>query len=151
MDARIGQSQPAAGWMTDRNAAAVRTEVRAEDMQAWPARPTVQRSQQEQIREQAQKWVAQTFFGTMLKQMRNSPFKSELFSGGRGGEAFTSMFDQHLADRMARGAGRRLSDSIARQLSRRSAAEVSAEPRLGGTVPSSTPALPAITSTRQFR
>ena len=47
--------------------------------------------------------VAQTFYGTMLKQMRNSPFKSKLFDGGRGGEAFASMFDQHLADRMSRG------------------------------------------------
>ena len=30
----------------------------------------------------AQKWVGQTFFGTLLKQMHESPFKSELWSGG---------------------------------------------------------------------
>jgi hypothetical protein len=60
----------------------------------------------------AKKLVSQTFFGTMLKQMHNSPFKSKLFSGGRGGEAFGSLLDQHLADRMASGAGGRLVDSM---------------------------------------
>ena len=70
----------------------------------------------EQITEQAQKWVAQTFFGTLLKQMRNSPFKSELFSGGRGGEVFGSLFDQEIADRMASAAGSKLVRSVVRQL-----------------------------------
>src|ERR1700685_4073489 len=60
------------------------------------------------IVKQAQKWVSQTFYGNMLKQMRNSPFKSELFSGGRGGEAFNEMFDQQLADHMGKGAGKKL-------------------------------------------
>jgi Rod binding domain-containing protein len=60
--------------------------------------------------------VAQTFFGTLLKQIRNSPFKSEVLSGGRGGEAFGSLYDQHLADRMASASGRRLAQSIVRHL-----------------------------------
>src|SRR5688500_7295625 len=37
-------------------------------------------TEQEKVQEQARKWVAQTFYGTMLKQMRDSPFKSDLFS-----------------------------------------------------------------------
>ena len=57
---------------------------------------------------QAQRLVSQTFFGAMLKQMRQSPFKSKIFDGGRGGDAFSSMLDQHLADRMAVGAGKKL-------------------------------------------
>ena len=61
-------------------------------------------------------WVAQTFFGTLLKQMRNSPFKSDLFSGGRGGEAFGSLYDQQLAERMANGVGSKLVDSIVRKM-----------------------------------
>lgn len=61
---------------------------------------------------QTQKWVAQTFFGQMLKQMRESPFKSDLFSGGRGGQAFAEMYDQELADHMARGAGSKLVNAI---------------------------------------
>jgi Rod binding domain-containing protein len=71
------------------------------------------------LTEQAQKWVGQTFFGTMLRQMRESPFKSDLFSGGRGGQAFAEMHDQHLAERMARGAGRSLATSIVRHIERR--------------------------------
>src|ERR1700753_3903567 len=65
---------------------------------------------------QAQKWVSQTFYGNMLKQMRNSPFKSEIFSGGRGGQAFTEMFDQQLADRMGRGTGKKLVNALVRKI-----------------------------------
>jgi Rod binding domain-containing protein len=60
----------------------------------------------------AQKWVGQTFYGQMLKQMRDSPFKSKMFEGGREGEAFNAMFDQNLATRMSKGAGRPLVDAI---------------------------------------
>jgi Rod binding domain-containing protein len=72
----------------------------------------------------AQKWVGQTFFGTILKQMHNSPFKSELWSGGRGGEAFSTLYDQHLAERMARGAGRGLSNAIVKHIQHNTRAQV---------------------------
>jgi hypothetical protein len=76
--------------------------------------------QQARLGEQAQKWVAQTFYGTMLKQMRQSPFKSELFGGGRGGEVFGSLMDQQLVDHMAAGgADFPLARSIARKLKAR--------------------------------
>jgi Rod binding domain-containing protein len=62
-------------------------------------------------------WVAQTFFGEMLKQMHNSPFKSEMFEGGRGGQVFQSQLDQKLAERMTRShAGDRLVQSIVRKI-----------------------------------
>ena len=64
----------------------------------------------------AQRLVSHTFYGTLLKQMRQSPFKSDLVTGGRGGEAFTSMLDFQMADHMARGSGRRLTDSIVRHI-----------------------------------
>lgn len=70
----------------------------------------------DQLTPAAQRWVSQTFFGTLLKQMRESPFKSDLFSGGRGGQAFSTLYDQHLADRMARAAGRPLVNSIVRSI-----------------------------------
>src|SRR3954469_2157674 len=73
-------------------------------------------TQHEQLVKQTQSWVAQTFFGTMLKQMRESPFKSDLFDGGRGGQAFGSMYDQHLAERMSRGAGTGLVNAIVHRL-----------------------------------
>ncbi len=67
-------------------------------------------------RKEAQTFVSQAFFGTLLKQMRNSPFKSEIFSGGRGGEAFGSLYDQQLSERMANGVGSKLVDSIVRKI-----------------------------------
>jgi Rod binding domain-containing protein len=70
----------------------------------------------DRVVKQAQKWVAQSFYGTLMKQARQSPFHSEKFEGGRGGEAFGSLFDQHLADHMARGPGRKLAESIARKI-----------------------------------
>jgi Rod binding domain-containing protein len=74
---------------------------------------------QRQLARQAQKWVSQTFFGTLMKQMHDSPFKSNLLDGGRGGEAFQPLMDQHLAERMSRGAGQKLVRSIVKQLERR--------------------------------
>jgi Rod binding domain-containing protein len=74
-------------------------------------------------RKQAEIFVSQAFFGTMLKQMRDSPFKSEIFDGGRGGQAFGSLYDQHLAERMAKGAGTKLVNSIVRKLEAKKAYE----------------------------
>src|SRR6187200_2157558 len=79
------------------------------------AAPSTSESRHAQLEKQAGNLVAQTFFGTLLKQMRESPFKDELFSGGRGGEAFGSMYDQHLAEHMARGAGKKLVNSIVKR------------------------------------
>jgi len=66
----------------------------------------------DELVKQTEKWVSQTFYGELMKQMRNSPFKSKLFSGGRGGEAFGELFDQKLADKMAKGSGKKLVDAI---------------------------------------
>lgn len=65
---------------------------------------------------QSQHLVAQTFYGTMLKQMRESPFKSELFDGGRGGEMFSSLLDQRLADHMSKSTGNKLVNSIVKHI-----------------------------------
>lgn len=70
-------------------------------------------AQQDEVQRQAQRWVSQTFVATILKQSRNSPFKSDLFSGGRGGEAFSPLMDQHLADRVAPAIAGRLARQIA--------------------------------------
>ena len=75
----------------------------------------------EQVVQQTQKWVSQTFFGQLLKQMRDSPFKSKMFDGGTGGEAFQQMADQHLADNMARGTGHKLVDAIVRRIEAKTA------------------------------
>ena len=73
----------------------------------------------------ARVWVAQTFYGEMLKQMRDSPFKSDLFNGGRGGEAFANQLDQKLAERMASGhAGDQLVRAIVRKIEHNPKAEI---------------------------
>ena len=69
-------------------------------------------TQHDRVVAQTQKWVAQTFFGTLMKQMRDSPFRSDLFEGGRGGQAFASMYDQKLVEQMSRGAGNKLVNAI---------------------------------------
>ena len=74
-------------------------------------------SQHDKLVKQSQRLVSQTFFGTLLKQMHSSPFKSELLDGGHGGEAFSSMLDQHLMDRMAaHGSAKKLVDSIVKSI-----------------------------------
>ena len=83
------------------------------DVGRWESRPT---TEHEKLVDQTRTWVGQTFFGTMLKQMRESPFKSELFSGGQGGQAFSSLHDQQLAEHMARGAGTKLVNAIVRRI-----------------------------------
>lgn len=73
------------------------------------------------VQAQASKLVTQTFFAPLLKQMRDSPFKSKLFDGGRGGQAFSGMYDQRMTDQMSRGAGKKLVNAIARKLEGKSA------------------------------
>ena len=65
---------------------------------------------------QAERLVGQTFYGTLLKQMHESPFKSKLMDGGRGGEAFQPLMDQHLIDHMSHSAGRKLVKSIVKHI-----------------------------------
>lgn len=69
-----------------------------------------------QLVTQAEKWVSQTFYGTLLKQMRESPFKSKMFDGGEGGDAFNGLYDQQLADHMSKGAGGKLVTAIVRKI-----------------------------------
>jgi len=76
-------------------------------------------AQHAELAKHARRLVGQTFFGPMLRQMRNSPFKSELFSGGRGGDAFASLLDQHMVERMAARSGRGLAESIANRIEAR--------------------------------
>jgi Rod binding domain-containing protein len=75
----------------------------------------------ENLVKQSQALISQTFFGTLLKQMRESPFKSDLFSGGRGGEAFGGLYDQQLAQRMSRGVGSKLVNAMVRKIEAKSA------------------------------
>jgi Rod binding protein len=87
-----------------------------DDLDRVPGQRRAPRSEQDRVTAMARKWVAQTFYGTLLRQMRNSPFKSDLFDGGRGGQAFAPMLDQHLIDHMSKGTASKLTGAIARKL-----------------------------------
>ncbi len=49
----------------------------------------------------SQKLVASAFLMPLLSQMRNDPFKSEMFHGGFAEDVFMQQFDTRIADRMA--------------------------------------------------
>jgi Rod binding domain-containing protein len=73
-------------------------------------------SKHDQLVQQTRKWVAISFFEPMLKQMRDSPFHSNLLDGGSGGKAFASMYDERLSERMASDATDSLVKSIVRRI-----------------------------------
>ena len=76
----------------------------------------------EELVKETQKWVATTFYGTLLKQMRDDPFHSDLFDGGRGGEMFQGMLDQELADRASRSMAPKLVNAIVSKIEKGNAA-----------------------------
>lgn len=80
----------------------------------------------------AREVVGQTFFGTLLKQMHDSPFKSDLFSGGRGEEAFNPMYDQYMVQRMARGTGEKLVRPIVKKFQKAAEAAYRKQQQLKG-------------------
>jgi Rod binding domain-containing protein len=47
-------------------------------------------------------FVGETFYGTMLKSMRNTVGKVPYFNGGRAEEIFTRQFDQVLAEKLGK-------------------------------------------------
>jgi Rod binding domain-containing protein len=69
-----------------------------------------------ELTRQAEQWVGQTFYGVLLKQMRESPFRSDLFEGGRGGQAYGPLYDQKLIEHMSRGTSHSLVKSLVRKL-----------------------------------
>jgi len=54
-----------------------------------------------ELREAFDDFVGQTFYGLMMKTMRESQQKNPYFHGGRGEEVFQKQLDQVLVERMA--------------------------------------------------
>ncbi|MGE5594373.1 MAG: rod-binding protein [Betaproteobacteria bacterium] len=61
------------------------------------------------------------FLEQLLKEMRKTVPKDDLFGGGRGEDVFQSMFDQEIAKAMAGRGGIGLAEILYKQLSRRAA------------------------------
>lgn len=89
------------------------------------------------------------FINQMMKSMRDTIAKSELFHGGNAEEIYTSMLDAELSKSMARSGGIGLADMLLKQLSSQ---EPEAPFEVNGSVPSSKafpiekPSAPAATS-----
>jgi Rod binding domain-containing protein len=74
------------------------------------------------LRAAADEIVGQTFYGTLLRQMRASTLKGKYGHGGRGEEVFQAQLDQILAGAAARGRGAGISEAIVDRFERRAAA-----------------------------
>ena len=66
----------------------------------------------EKLRESAGKVVGRVFYGTLLKQMRESSFKTEIGHGGRGEEVFAAQLHELLAERMGELPNNNLADVL---------------------------------------
>ena len=66
----------------------------------------------QEIREAYRNFVGKTFFGQLLKSMRQSVGKPAYFHGGRAEEVFRSQLDQSLADHMSEASAQVLADPM---------------------------------------
>lgn len=67
---------------------------------------------EQKIRLAAQQLVATTLLKPIFSQIRQDPFKSDLFNGGRTEKIFGEQLDNILADRMVKKQGFGLVDSV---------------------------------------
>lgn len=78
----------------------------------------------ERLRKTAGEVVGSSFFGTLLKMMRNDPLKGKYGHGGRGEEAFAGQLHGVIAERlgtaMKRGPGEAVYQHLAKQQERAS-------------------------------
>jgi Rod binding domain-containing protein len=78
---------------------------------------TAGRQAEMKLRGAADRLVGSVFYGTLLRQMRNSSLKGEYGHGGRGEEVFAAQLDHYLAQEAGRARGTPLSDAIVRRYS----------------------------------
>ena len=74
------------------------------------------KSEQEQLREAAEKLVSTTLIMPMFEQLRNDPLAVNLFHGGRSEKIFQQQMDQVLSDRIAGATRFDLVDAVYKQL-----------------------------------
>ncbi len=57
-----------------------------------------------EAKQAAEQFVASSLIFPLLEQMQNDPFKTDLFHGGFGEDAFMQQWNQTIADRMTQSA-----------------------------------------------
>jgi peptidoglycan hydrolase FlgJ len=65
-----------------------------------------------ELREAFTDFVGQTFFGELVKQMRETVHKSEFFHGGMGEDIFQTQLDQIMVERMSKTSAQSFSDPM---------------------------------------
>ncbi len=76
---------------------------------------TQQGSREERIKAAANQLVSVAFIKPLMAQVRQSPFKNEMFSGGQGAEIFQDHLDTLLADRMTQRTSYSIADAVYRK------------------------------------
>ena len=66
----------------------------------------------EEVREHFTQFVGETFYGQMLKSMRQTVGKPAYFDGGRGEEVFRGQLDQQMAQELAKSSAHQISDPM---------------------------------------
>ncbi len=82
--------------------------------------------QHKELRDAASQLVGMTFYAPMLQMSRDSTFKSELFHGGAGEDAFASHLDTILTERLSAARRHPLADTVYRYLARNMPADPAA-------------------------
>lgn len=108
------------------------------------------KSKQEQLEKLTNQFVSVAFIKPMLEKMRDSPFKSDLFSGGAAGDTFQQHLDTILSDRIsqrsnfpiarvmygrmmgeANGVGQQPGEQIGRQTGEQGVADIKSKEQIG--------------------
>lgn len=66
------------------------------------AAPKLQGKKDGELRQAFDQFVGETFFGQMMKSMRQSVGESAYFNGGRAEKIFTEQLDQVLSEKMTK-------------------------------------------------
>ena len=91
-------------------------------------------AKEKQLKDAANQLVSVAFIKPMMAQMRESPFKNEMFHGGQGETVFQEHLDTVLADRVASRSRFSIADAIYRKIAKTAGMDVknSVAPNTGG-------------------
>ncbi len=73
---------------------------------------------EDEARQAARSLVSIGLIQPLLAQIRDDPFRSDLFHGGRGEEAFGAKLDAILAERMTQASGFNIVDAVYQKIQR---------------------------------
>jgi hypothetical protein len=90
----------------------IENEIGAADANALADSVKNKKASDEDVRAAFQEFVGKTFYGQLLKSMRQSMGKPAYFHGGRGEEVFQSQLDQLVVERIAETSAGSLADSL---------------------------------------